>query len=101
MIVVDRFEWSRTRVVPGLLLTALGLLGIGLPCVRADDPPARVARPPQQLRPGDPHAHGLTDKDLDQLRAILRDAVDDKVVPGISLLLRIGARSSSRRRTAT
>ena len=39
------------------------------------------------LRPGDPHAHGLTDKDLDALRSILRQAVNDKVVPGISLLL--------------
>src|SRR6476660_8776211 len=42
---------------------------------------------PQILRPGDPHAHGLTDEDLDALRAILRKAVDDRVVPGVSLLL--------------
>ena len=37
--------------------------------------------------PGDPHAHGLTDADLDSLRAILRKAVDDRTVPGVSLLL--------------
>ncbi len=42
---------------------------------------------PQLLRPGDPHAHGLTDSDLDSLRAILRTAVDDHTVPGVSLLL--------------
>jgi len=45
------------------------------------------ARRPQFLRPGDPHAHGLTDADLESLRAILRKAVDDHTVPGISLLL--------------
>jgi CubicO group peptidase (beta-lactamase class C family) len=44
-------------------------------------------RGPQLLRPGDPHAHGLTDTDLNSLRAILRKAVDDHTVPGVSLLL--------------
>jgi CubicO group peptidase (beta-lactamase class C family) len=91
MIVVDRFKTSRMRVVPALLLAALGLLALGLPPGRADGPPpvapAPADRPPQLLRPGDPHAHGLSDKDLDDLRAILRSAVDDQVVPGISLLL--------------
>jgi len=42
---------------------------------------------PQILRPGDPHAHGLTDAGLDALRAILRKAVDDRTVPGVLLLL--------------
>src|SRR5262245_43736566 len=90
MIIDDRSEMSRTRIVAGLLLAMLGLLGIGLPRIRGDGPPpppAGADRPPQLLRPGDPHAHGLTDKDLDDLRAILRGAVDDQVVPGISLLL--------------
>src|SRR5437867_1614643 len=52
-------------------------------------PPAERAggSRPQILRPGDPHAHGLTDADLDALRTILRQAVDDRVEPGISLLL--------------
>jgi CubicO group peptidase (beta-lactamase class C family) len=63
---------------------------------RAAEPPARGGDPtptpagagaPQLLRPGDPHAHGLTDADLGALRATLRQAVDDRVVPGVSLLL--------------
>jgi CubicO group peptidase (beta-lactamase class C family) len=88
MCVVDRPSRNRTRFAPVVLLAAVGLLGAGLSRTRADGPPpARADRPPQLLRPGDPHAHGLTDKDLDDLRAILRGAVDDQVVPGISLLL--------------
>ena len=93
MIVVDRSGWNRGRIALGLLLTALGLLGIA-PArsgagagAGADGPPPRGDRPPQSLRPGDPHAHGLTDRDLDDLRAILRGAVEDGTVPGISLLL--------------
>ena len=42
---------------------------------------------PQLLQPGDPHSHGLTDADLESLNAILRKAVDDHTVPGVSLLL--------------
>jgi CubicO group peptidase (beta-lactamase class C family) len=80
MIAVDRPESRRGQAVPGLLFAALGLLGFALI-------PSRANGPPQRLRPGDPHAHGLTDKDLDDLRAILRSAVEEKVVPGISLLL--------------
>jgi CubicO group peptidase (beta-lactamase class C family) len=88
MIVVDRSPMNRTRAVPGLLFAMLGLLGLALIRARADGPaPARADQAPQSLRPGDPHAHGLTGKDIDDLRAILRGAVDDKVVPGISLLL--------------
>jgi CubicO group peptidase (beta-lactamase class C family) len=87
MIVADRSGIRRSLVVCKLVLAGSCLLGIGTPHLRAEDPPARADRPPQLLRPGDPHAHGLTDKDLDDLRAILRGAVDDQVVPGISLLL--------------
>jgi CubicO group peptidase (beta-lactamase class C family) len=82
MIVVDRPGIGHPRVIRGLLLAHLALLGLGLTHARADEPP-----PPQLLRPGDPHAHGMTDKDLDALRSILRQAVDDKVVPGISMVL--------------
>ena len=42
---------------------------------------------PQLLQPGDPRTHGLTDADLESLTAILRKAVDDHTVPGVSLLL--------------
>ena len=53
------------------------------------DPPAvdQRVRGPQLLHPGDPHQHGLTDADLDSLRTLLRKAVDDRIVPGVSLLL--------------
>ncbi len=56
---------------------------------RADEPAAAKseASPRQRLRPGDPHAHGLTDADLESLRTVLRQGVEDGVVPGISLLL--------------
>jgi CubicO group peptidase (beta-lactamase class C family) len=55
----------------------------------AEPPPAASEhiRGPQLLRPGDPHAHGLTKANLESLRAILRKAVDDHTVPGVSLLL--------------
>ena len=43
--------------------------------------------PAQVLRVGDPHAHGIKDEDLEAMRAILRKAVEDKTVPGVSLLL--------------
>ena len=87
MIVVDRCKRYDTRVVRGWLIAALGVLGIGPPHARADKPAARAGQPPQFLRPGDPHAHGLSDKDQGAICAILRQAVDDKTVPGISLLL--------------
>ena len=52
------------------------------------EPPTKAEAPrPQVLWPGDPHAHGLSDENLDAMRVILRKAVDDRVVPGISLLL--------------
>jgi len=54
----------------------------------AEPPGAReLGRRPQLLQPGDPHAHGLSDNDLESLSAILRKAVDDHTAPGVSLLL--------------
>jgi CubicO group peptidase (beta-lactamase class C family) len=49
--------------------------------------PIKINQDPQALQPGDLHQHGLTDADLDALRAILRKAVEDRIVPGVSLLL--------------
>ncbi len=66
---------------PTLALVGLVLLGFTLIPARAR------ATEPQNLRPGDPHAHGLTDADLDAIRAILKGAVENRTVPGISLLL--------------
>ncbi len=45
------------------------------------------SRARQLLRLGNPHNHGITATDLDSLRAILRLAVDNHTVPGVSLLL--------------
>ncbi len=39
------------------------------------------------LKPGKPAAHGVREADLEGLRGILRKAVDDKKLPGVSLLL--------------
>ena len=36
---------------------------------------------------GLPAPHGINEPDLEALRAILRKAVEDKTVPGVSLLL--------------
>ena len=44
-------------------------------------------RGPQLLSKGNPHKHGLKDGDLESLRAILRKAIHDGTVPGVSLLL--------------
>jgi CubicO group peptidase (beta-lactamase class C family) len=89
MIVLERFIIRRSHVVLGVVVAAIVSLTICRESVRAAEPPAvKVdAAPPQILRPGDPHAHGLTDAGLDSLRAILRKAVDDRTVPGVSLLL--------------
>jgi CubicO group peptidase (beta-lactamase class C family) len=43
--------------------------------------------PRQVLRVGDPRAHGVKAEDLEAMRTILRGAVEDKTVPGVSLLL--------------
>lgn len=75
----NRSEPSR-RLTPAL--AAIVLFGFALIPARA-----RGGEPPQNLRPGDPQAHGLTNGDLDAIRAILKGAVEDKTVPGISLLL--------------
>jgi len=89
MIVLQSFIIRRLPVVLGVVVAALvGLGGCGDSACAAEPPPEKVdAAPPQTLRPGDPHLHGLTDAGLDALRAILRKAVNDRTVPGVSLLL--------------
>ena len=80
------------RWVGGVFSASIALLGglaVHADAAKAAEPPATKEHlwGPQLLRPGDPHAHGLTDADLDSLRAILRKSVDDHTVPGVSLLL--------------
>ncbi len=78
----------------GLLLVVLPLVvGMGsaaseTPTGRTPEKPKAVAtKPAPVLKPGNPTAHGLRGTDLEALRTILQKAVDDKTVPGISLLL--------------
>jgi CubicO group peptidase (beta-lactamase class C family) len=75
--------------VSGVLIAVLGGFAVDLDAGEAAGPPAAAehVRGPQLLRPGDPHAHGVSDRDLDSLRAILRKGVNDHTVPGVSLLL--------------
>jgi len=89
MIVLKRLMTGRLNIVLGILIATLSAWDLcGKPARAVEPPAAQVdAAPPQILRPADPHAHGLTDADLNVLRVILRRAVDDHTVPGVSLLL--------------
>jgi CubicO group peptidase (beta-lactamase class C family) len=71
------------------MIAVLGGLAVQAGESQAVAPPIAkgVPRGPQLLRPGDPHTHGLTDANLEAVRTILRTAVDDHTVPGVSLLL--------------
>ena len=85
-MIVHRLRNSRSiRVMGALIAISFSLAVVG----RTDEPQSvkTAVRGPQSLRWGDPHAHGLSDADLGALRAILRGAVDDHTVPGVSLLL--------------
>jgi CubicO group peptidase (beta-lactamase class C family) len=89
MMVLHRFKLRRSHAMFAMVLAGLGGLGVGTNSARAAEPPTATVNDahPQELRPGNPQAHGLTDTDLDALRSILRKAVDDRTVPGVSLLL--------------
>ncbi len=85
-------HWLRTSWSIGMMgvlitipVSVAGLVGVG----QTDEPRLvkTALRGPQSLRQGDPRAHGLSDADLRALRTILRGAVDDHTVPGVSLLL--------------
>ena len=52
-----------------------------------ENPRSVAAKPAPVLRPGKPADHGVRDADLDALRRILQKAVDDKTLPGVSMLL--------------
>jgi CubicO group peptidase (beta-lactamase class C family) len=87
-MISHRFETARSPVVLGLVTLALASSVIVAGSISAGEPPQTVeGTAPQMLRPGDPRAHGITDANLDALKAILRQAVADRVVPGASFLL--------------
>jgi hypothetical protein len=73
----------------GALIASLGGFVGHVDAGKAAAPPAanQHFQGLQVLRPSDPHARGLTEADLNSLCAILRKAVDDRTVPGVSLLL--------------
>jgi CubicO group peptidase (beta-lactamase class C family) len=86
---LHRLFISRLSGGLGVLIAVLGGFAVHVDAGEAPESPAAKEQlsGPQLLRPGDPHAHGLTDTDLDSLRAILQKAVADHTVPGVSLLL--------------
>src|ERR1700733_7785323 len=88
-MVFDRFKLRRLHAMFAVMVAALSGPSMGINSARAAEPSVATidGAHPQELKPGDPHAHGLTDTDLDALRSILRKAVDDRTVPGVSLLL--------------
>ena len=48
---------------------------------------AAPTKPAPIIKPGNPSTHGIREADLDGLRAVLQKTVDDKTLPGVSLLL--------------
>jgi CubicO group peptidase (beta-lactamase class C family) len=85
------------RVLPWLLgpavVAAALVAGVG---PAADQTPpgqppkktkATPAKPAPVLKPGEPAAHPLLEADREALRTILRNAVADKAMPGVALLL--------------
>jgi CubicO group peptidase (beta-lactamase class C family) len=88
-MVIQRFFVRRSGGMLGMIIAALSFLAISIDsALGADDLIIeKRERGAQFLRSGDPRAHGLTDTDLDSLRATLRKAVDNQTVPGVSLLL--------------
>jgi CubicO group peptidase (beta-lactamase class C family) len=89
MTILPRFMAGRSFIVLGALAFAVsGLERSGDSCRAAEPPSTKVSTDPSQsLRRGDPRSHGIKDVDLDVLRATLRKALEDKTVPGVSLLL--------------
>ncbi len=88
-MVLHRFQLRPLRALFAMVLAALIGPDVRTNSARAAERAAATVdgAHPQELRPGDPHAHGLRDTDLDALRSILRKAVENRTVPGVSLLL--------------
>jgi CubicO group peptidase (beta-lactamase class C family) len=85
-----------TRRVLGWL-TGLGILVAVLSAEAAanqkpankppENPRNTAAKPAPVLKPGKPADHGVREADFDAVRRILQKAVDDKTLPGASMLL--------------
>src|SRR5262249_7658178 len=89
MPIPTRFRKRQLAWQLGILLAALCSSANCAQPVRAaapTDDQANLALP-QWLQPGDPHAHGLAGTDLESLRGLLRKGINDRTVPGVSLLL--------------
>jgi CubicO group peptidase (beta-lactamase class C family) len=89
MTIRPRFVASRLFIISGVLACSLNVIGSSRDfCLAVGPLPAKVDdAPTQRLCRGDSRAHGIKDADLTALRTILRNAVEDKTVPGVSLLL--------------
>jgi CubicO group peptidase (beta-lactamase class C family) len=92
MFSLARFRALRIGFIAQILLFSLATSSASKNPAHASEPPQAQASlgPRQLLRVGDPHAHGIKDADLEALRTVLRGAVEDKTVPGVSLLLAHG-----------
>lgn len=89
MIADDRFPMGPLVFAVAMIFVAAVDPRPATQRLSADEPAAEKAEgaPARSLRTGDPHAHGITDAGLESLRAVLREGVEDRVVPGVSLLL--------------
>jgi hypothetical protein len=75
-------------VVAAALVAGVGPAADKVPAGEPQEKPKAVpAKPAPVLKPGKPSAHGLREVDLEVLRTILQNAVGDKGVPGVALLL--------------
>jgi CubicO group peptidase (beta-lactamase class C family) len=75
-------------VVTVALVAGLGPAADNAPAGKVQEKrKAAPAKPAPVIKPGNPSLHGIREADLEGLRAILRKVVDDKTMPGVSLLL--------------
>src|SRR6516225_9198958 len=82
---VIRWLWA---VLVLFVTTVKGIDADGRSIYTTQPPPGGVnASRLYTLRPGDPRAHGVTDSELNALRALLRKGVKEHIAPGVSLLI--------------
>lgn len=74
----------------GILVAVLGMEATAnqKPAKKAPaNPRNTAAKPARVLKPGNPADHGVREADFDAVRKILQKAVDDKTLPGASMIL--------------